>query len=345
MRKPTILFALLAVLSVWGCTEEEFGPVLRLGDAPAFTRPGANSSIVITEENAAETFATFEWSAADFGFPAGVTYTVEMDLAGNNFADPVALGPAVNTTQLTVLNQKVNNLLIAKGVAGGEATAVEVRIVATISNEVDPLISAPLAMSVTPFEQEIDYPKLYVPGSYQGWNPAETSTVIYSVPNNGRYEGYLYFADPGTKYKFTEGPNWDNNFGDNGADGTLEKDGADIQVAEPGLYRLSVDINKLTHSSLMTNWGLIGSATPKGWDSDTDMIYDPATGTLKLTLNLTEGAIKFRANDNWDVNLGDTGADGTLEYGGEDIVIAEAGNYTVELILNRPIYTYTLTKN
>lgn len=343
MRKQSILFALLAVLAVWSCSEEEFGPVLRLGDAPTFSKPAANTSVVITEDNAAQTFATFEWSAADFGFPAGVTYTVEMDLAGNNFADPVALGPAVNATQLTVLNQKVNNLLVTKGIAGGEQANIEVRVVARVSAEVDPLVSAPLVMAVTPFEQEIEYPKLYVPGSHQGWEP-KTAPNIYSVPNNGRYEGYLYFADANILYKFTEGPSWEKNFGDNGGDGTLEPDGANIEAAEPGMYRLQVDINKLTHTRLKTDWGIIGSATPTGWDGDTDLVYDPATGTLKVTLDLAEGEIKFRANDDWAVNLGDNNTDGSLEYDGTNIPVTEAGKYQIELILNQAVYTYRLTK-
>jgi hypothetical protein len=34
-----------------------------------------------------------------------------------------------------------------------------------------------------------------------------------------------------------------------------------------------------------------------------------------------------------------------MEYGGANIAIAEAGNYTIELILSTPIYTYKVIKN
>ncbi len=106
-----------------------------------------------------------------------------------------------------------------------------------------------------------------------------------------------------------------------------------------------MNLNALTHNFLKTDWGLIGSSTPTGWDSDTDMVYDAVSGTLKLTLDLVEGFIKFRANDAWDINLGDDGGNRIMEYGGADIPIAEAGNYTIELILNQANYTYKLTKN
>ena len=100
-----------------------------------------------------------------------------------------------------------------------------------------------------------------------------------------------------------------------------------------------------TYTSLKTSWGLIGSATPNLWDSDQDMTYDGATKVWSITLNLTAGDIKFRANDGWDLNYGDTGPDGKLEEGGADIAIESAGNYTITLDLSGAIYTYTVKKN
>jgi hypothetical protein len=41
--------------------------------------------------------------------------------------------------------------------------------------------------------------------------------------------------------------------------------------------------------------------------------------------------MKFRLNDDWGVNLGDNGADGSLEAGGANIVIPAAGTYNITL--------------
>ena len=68
---------------------------------------------------------------------------------------------------------------------------------------------------------------------------------------------------------------------------------------------------------------------------------------MTITLNLTAGEMKFRANDAWDINFGDDGANGSLEYGGANIAIASAGNYTITLDLKGGggKYTYTVKKN
>jgi len=75
------------------------------------------------------------------------------------------------------------------------------------------------------------------------------------------------------------------------------------------------------------------------------MTYDPATNKWTITLALTVGKIKFRANAGWDINYGDTGADMKLDAGGTDIDIPVAGTYTVTLDLVGPVYKYKLLKN
>jgi len=345
MRKQYLLLSLLALL-VWGCSEDEFGPVLSLGDKPGLTSPAANASYVITEAIVDDVMATFTWTAADFGYEAGIDYDVQIDKAGNNFAAPVSLGPIIKGgLSMAVTNGRINGILLAKDLPAGVENTMEVRVVASVSSEVEKLISPTLSIKVNPFLQEIDYPKLQVPGSYQGWNPADVTTVIYSVKSDGNYEGYVNMNESAPKFKYTQGFSWDTNWGDTGADGTLEPGGTDIAVPSGGYYRLQVNLNALTHNFLKTDWGLIGSSTPTGWDSDTDMVYDAGSGTLKLTVDLIPGFIKFRANDAWDINLGDDGGNRIMEYGGADIAVAEAGNYTVELILNQANYTYKLTKN
>jgi hypothetical protein len=184
-----------------------------------------------------------------------------------------------------------------------------------------------------------------VPGSYQGWDPANTTTVLASVLNDGNFEGYLYFPDANTEFKFCVNPDWSVNYGDDGADGTLDLDGANIVAAEPGYYKINVNLNDLTYTLTKTDWGLIGSATAGGWDSDENLTYDAATGLWTLTTDLSAGEVKFRANDDWGINLGDDGADGILEYDGANIPIAQSGTYTITLKLGIPDYTYTIERS
>jgi len=58
---------------------------------------------------------------------------------------------------------------------------------------------------------------------------------------------------------------------------------------------------------------------------------------------MTDGEFKFRTNDSWDVNYGDTGLDWSLEAGGDNIPVT-AGNYNIILDFSNPdAPTYTLT--
>jgi len=52
--------------------------------------------------------------------------------------------------------------------------------------------------------------------------------------------------------------------------------------------------------------GIIGDATPGGWDNDTDMEFDPLVDSSgwSLRIELTDGELKFRANNDWAVNWG-----------------------------------------
>lgn len=194
------------------------------------------------------------------------------------------------------------------------------------------------------------YPVIYVPGGYQknagysegDWSPADAPQLA-SVNSDKNYEGYIYFSKEGDQYKFTQGPNWDVNWGDNGSDGTLETNGANIVAPAAGLYKINVNLNDFLFTSVKTDWGLIGDATPGGWDTDTNMDFDPVTKEWKVIVELKNGKIKFRANDGWDINLGDNGANGILEYGGSDIAV-EAGKYEITLKLGTPDYTYTIDK-
>jgi hypothetical protein len=195
---------------------------------------------------------------------------------------------------------------------------------------------------VAPNEGNTGYPVIYVPGGYQGWDPTNTTTVLASPGVDGKYEGYLFFPDDDTQFKFTDGPAWDVNYGDTGADGTLDQNGDNIHAPTAGFYKIDVDLNALTYTLQKTEWGLIGSATPGGWDSDQNLTYDPTSGSWSVQLDLNPGEVKFRANDDWGLNYGDNGADALLERDGSNIVINTAGNYLIKLFLDKPDHTYSI---
>jgi len=353
MKKLTIFILAIGLFSFVSCKKDETKATLKSNpSAAALTLPMGGAAMVLDSAHKND-LLTYKWSAADFGATVVTTYTIQMDKQGNNFGNATALG-AVNSMldySLTVdaLNSKLLPLLFDPSVP--EPLAMEFRIMAVVKDQngtaidtIKPVYSAAVQQTITPFYAPIIYPLLNVPGSYQGWNPADETTTIASVRSNDMYEGYMYFADPNTEFKYAKG-SWDVNWGDNNADGTLEPGGANIKAVDAGYYKLNVDLVGLTHTYLKTDWGLIGDATPGGWDSDTDMTYDPTNKVWTVTLDLTAAKIKFRANNSWDLNYGDDGGDGSLEPGGADIPVPSAGNYTVTLNLSKPVYKYRLVKN
>lgn len=100
---------------------------------------------------------------------------------------------------------------------------------------------------------------------------------------------------------------------------------------------------KLTPYPAWPNWGIIGSATPTGWDSDTNLDYDLATKKYSITIPLTAGgAFKFRLDDGWADNFGDDGNNLSLDAGGADIPVTVTGTY--KIVIDFAEKTYTITK-
>jgi hypothetical protein len=188
--------------------------------------------------------------------------------------------------------------------------------------------------------------QLYVPGGHQGWDPA-SAPIVYSPNFDWKFDGYVYM-EAGNAFKFTAAPNWDGtNYGDAG-DGTLSTDpnAGNLTVSETGFYRLTVDLSAepYKYTATATSWGLIGDATPGGWDASTPMTLNPSTGEWTVTTTLSSaGTFKFRANDGWDINLG--GDVNNLTYDGDNISVASDGTYLVTLKLGNPsAYTCTIAK-
>ena len=224
---------------------------------------------------------------------------------------------------------------VESGWGGTRSTSALVKKFPAVAGSGGGLIAAP--------NVGMEYPEVYVPGAFVGWNPAN-APAIQSPLDDGVYEGYLYFDDPAKlQFKITIERNFNENYGDTDGDGTLDlASSQNMEAPGVGGYKLVVDFNNSTYSLEPANWGVIGSATADGWNSDQDMTYDAAEKAWVYSGVLSEGAIKFRANDDWVLNFGDELADGILSQDGADIIIPAAGTYTVKLFLENPDYTYSI---
>ena len=171
-------------------------------------------------------------------------------------------------------------------------------------------------------------PILYMAGDANGWKQID----VLNSDDGAHFTGYMYLNQNG--FKFCTQPNWDGtNYG--GAFFGQESDNI-MMTQEAGFYQVDVDLSAKTYTLTPFTIGIIGSATPKGWDGDTDMTYNPEERCWELkNVELTDGEMKFRSNHNWnDPNPNWGGTLDALVQKGDNIKVAEAGTYDIKLMVN-----------
>ena len=136
-----------------------------------------------------------------------------------------------------------------------------------------------------------------------------------------------------------------NEFGVNGGWGGLRTTKSLVNKFPEG----DIDVNALNNalSGPLSDWGLVGDATTNGWNGPDIEMYETSSDVFELYANLLGNQMKFRFDEDWGNNYGDIGADGSLESGGDNIVIPGDGIYHVVLNLNTdsPNYlTYSISE-
>lgn len=277
----------------------------------------------------------FIGTPVDPGFQASATYFIDAAAAGTDFADFVTIwtGNQCKSMKLTVSD--LNGALIRKFPADA-TTSLDFRLRAVLV--VDAGTGAPGTGS-TPFT----YKSALKTASASLYGLPRLDLIdsglaqkIESVLGDGKYTGLVKLD--ATKAFTLKNPDTNTIYGATGS--ALVVNGAGISVGVSGWYKLSADVNGLTYAADSYMIGLVGSATPNGWDSpDQKMDYNPVTGTWSITLNLVDGEFKFRLNDGWAWNIGynkdNTGNLNDLFHDGNNIPIT-AGNYTITLTITQP---------
>lgn len=333
---------LLLVAAVMGsCEKQEEQAVANLSTAKAAGISASASTIALKKETKDAEVLKMTVTAADYGYKAAVKYTLQFDVKGNNFAKPKEISVDASNFVRSFKGVDLNDIALALGIKAETAGVVQARVKSEISNSVAPSYSPIVEITVTPFAL-ITY--IYVPGDYQGWNPASADSLV-SALGDGKYEGVINFAAKlnSLEFKITPAKKWDIAYGDAGAGKVSTTAGNNLKVSTLYPHKITLDLNDNTIKTERFSYGVIGDATPGGWGMDTDMTYNNGTRTWSVVIPLIGGKeLKFRLNDDWGTNYGDKGADGTLDNGGDNIKVTTSGNYRVSFsfVTN----TYSLTK-
>ena len=168
-------------------------------------------------------------------------------------------------------------------------------------------------------------PILYMAGDANGWKQID----VLNSEDGVNFKGYMYLNQNG--FKFCSQPNWDGtNYG--GAFFGESEDNI-MMTQEAGFYQVDVDLSAKTYTLTPFTIGIIGSATPKGWDGDTNMTYNPEERCWELKdVTLSDGEMKFRHTNDWSLSWGGE-LDNLTTQNGPNIVVA-AGTYDIKLVVN-----------
>ena len=343
------IFALTLFTGFVACEDEQDLIYLHPEGEFQILSPVSGEGVILSPDTPLNPGLSLTWEGMEFGSPTEITYTVQVDKSGDEFDTPIDLVATPNT-YATVSSDALNSAAGAAGLTPFEQGGLEVRIRATVGTTgSEPSYSGIITYLVTPFST--DLPKLAVPGNHQGWDPPTAPRIAASGFGQTDYEGYIWL-DGGFKLVAPDASgnfNWGNTeYGDDGSfSGILTAtSGADIVVAA-GYYRVNANTGTLVYTTVATTWGIIGAATPGGWDNSTALTYNATNKTWEGDVVLTAGEYKFRANNAWTINLGgDNDDDGYMNYDGPNLSAAAGGSYHVVLDLSDPRqYTSSITAN
>lgn len=191
------------------------------------------------------------------------------------------------------------------------------------------------------------FDNLWTPGNSNGWS--HDASNMLATSDYITYSGFAYLNGD---FKFSNSNDWNHtNYGKTDDEGALSTDGGagNLSSGEEGLFWCSVNIPNLEYTiTKIETIGLIGGFN--GWAESLaltetitaakDIKY---TGTFEVaTVENGGNEFKFRANNDWAINLG--GTVDNLVNGGDNLKVEEAGTYEVVLDLSNLPYTCTITK-
>lgn len=312
-----------------------------------------------------EIVETFRWSLFDFGYQAVPKYILQMDIAGNEFANAVDLGNTTNRSldiTYKAMNNAIMDLYEKYNIEHNTTKLFDFRLKITVStnpNNQSVLYSNIRSANLTPYNGEANYPKVTVIGGYSGWDWS-ASQSLFDFNKDQNYQGWIYFngkAADGFKLAIPKIGNtgeleWDDAANWGLSDGQNVQAEADVinlissgnsgnvgNIYSNNYYFFKFDLSNsaLTKVQSIQTLGIVGDAA-NGWDekpdNDIPFRFDTDKQTFVVTTTLKNGEIKFRADNKWGgIEYG--GTNGKLEQGGTNIKI-EAGKYKITLNLNDP---------
>ena len=333
---------------------------------PIILTPSSTSPIILDVSNATSNAISFAWNASEYGTNT-ISYALQLDTAGDNFAHPQVLKYDQKLTSSILVND-LNSLAIAAGVSGGSTKNVEFRIVSYLGTGYSTKLvnSSVVTISITTFTPIP--PTLYIVGDATpgGWNnpvplPSQQFTRLDAVSY-----GIVVNLTAGKSYLLLPvNGDWTHKYGGASATGgALLADGAVPGSNTPapptsGMYQIVVNFQTGTYTvtpftmTIPSNLYIVGDATAGGWANPVPVPSQQFTQidavSFGIIVNLTAGGsyLCLPLNGDWGHKYGGSSATGgTLLADGAvpgSNTPAPAASGTYQIIVNFQTGTYTVT--
>jgi hypothetical protein len=293
-----------------------------------------NTSVAGTASTSTDHSNTFSWTASFPGYSGTVTYSIQYDSAGKNFAAPqeIAVGSSVYSKSLT--QDDMNTTALSSGIPIGNSGTVEYRVKAVTASGA---IAYSNAVNVTIATFSPVPANLYIVGDATpgGWNnPVPTPSQQFTKVDAYSFSITIGLTS-GKSYLFLPlNGDWGHKFGGAtdgvASPGTLLKDGAvpgsnTPAPAATGVYNIVVNFQtntyKVTQIAVPANLYIVGDATAGGWNNPVPIPSQQFTPidnvSFGIVINLTAGKsyLFLPVNGDWSHKYGGS-TDGTASGGG-----------------------------
>jgi hypothetical protein len=309
-NKLYILFWFLGIITMMSCEDDSPKATLKENVASNQLLDFTASDYVLTLEDKDNTFEVFKWTEPDFGFASAKTYTVQMAIASEDFANPVDIITVNDTLQASISVGELNKKLLELSLDPEQAVEMDIRVLAKINDKIEPLSSNVQTVSITPYATS--FPPIYGMGAaLKGWGPWPDAAVelLSSAPK--KYEAVTQLTN-GEAFRFFAQADWNPTSYNypffTTVDAKLENaqdgDSNFKFIGTTGYFKITVDLKNKTVSLLSVPEPvlyMVGAAI-NGWSWDpgkpVKMTYIK-DGVFETTTTFSVEAFRFFAQADW----------------------------------------------
>ena len=375
----------LAGLALNSCSKEEINAVFKDGIAP--TLSSSVNRVNLVPADSTRNVISFNWSDPSYQIDGektshNVTYTLEIDSLGKNFAKPQRI-TVTNALSNPINGKEFNRMLANLNIADSARNySLAIRIKAALYLPSTELISNTINLTVSPYSTEpvALYPvpdNLFLVGdaTVGGWNnPVPTPGQKFTKLDKFTFGGVFQLTG-GNKYLFlpTNG-DWGHKYAVANAGAAGMREGGDFIVDSgqdipaplaSGNYKIIVDFVKgkytvtpVSNADMPpSNLFIVGDATNGGWNNPvpvpTQQFTQVSSGAFELNVALSSGKkyLLLPQNGSWDHKFAIANADApSVKLGGKFVADSgvdipapdEMGTYRISVEFINK--TYKLTK-